>query len=413
MFDQLKAAGSIVNSIELERENLHSVAKEWDRARSQRTRSLDLILEQLGNQTVPPSLHKTVSGSSVFGSPRSNTSKELPATSQSGLNGRSPLNTSPAEEKNSVSNQDKSKWKTLRDFIDEHSIEDALEKIEEERLQLDDYLARTYDFPQVLDARISDIRGSLPPLSSEPILAIVHRLMTEQDGLVNAMAEDLEGIARHYGQVRDALTVEEGGAIIDQEDLKTLEQDTEELTAVVRDIDQSGHTVESLHHQLASIKNGLLQGLVVHQEIMRKLEDLDETMSAMLSEQQAVQIDVDTLFDTLNSRLAELENLESAYVAYRRSYARLLQEMARRDRHRAEMDEIVHGMLERLDRYREEEIQRRHEFFTLEGEFIPEDLCPFVTDPPSRWTLANTGEDDDRVIEEGLLEEARRILESG
>lgn len=86
---------------------------------------------------------------------------------------------------------------------------------------------------------------------------------------------------------------------------------------------------------------------------MRKLEDLDETMSAMLTEQQAVQIDVDTLFDTLNSRLAELENLESAYVAYRRSYARLLQEMARRDRHRAEMDEIVHGMLERLDRYRE------------------------------------------------------------
>lgn len=45
--------------------------------------------------------------------------------------------------------------------------------------------------------------------------------MTEQDGLVNAMAEDLEGIARHYGQVRDALTVEEGGAIIDQEDLKS------------------------------------------------------------------------------------------------------------------------------------------------------------------------------------------------
>lgn len=52
-----------------------------------------------------------------------------------------------------------------------------------------------------------------------------------------------------------------------------------------------------------------------------------------------------------------------------------------------------------------EETQRRHEFFTQEGEFIPEDLCPFVTDPPARWTLANAGEDDSRVIEEGLLEE--------
>ena len=86
---------------------------------------------------------------------------------------------------------------------------------------LQDCLARTYDFPQVLASHISDIHGALPPLSSEPVLAIAHRLMTDQDGLVNAMAEDLEGIARHYGQVRDALTVEEGGVTIAQEDLKS------------------------------------------------------------------------------------------------------------------------------------------------------------------------------------------------
>jgi hypothetical protein len=76
-------------------------------------------------------------------------------------------------------------------------------------------------------------------------------------------------------------------------------------------------------------------------------------MTTMLSEQQAVQHDVDASLETLNSRLIELETLEGAYVAYRRSYARLLQEMARRERHRAEMEEIVHGMLERLERYRE------------------------------------------------------------
>ncbi|KDN47821.1 hypothetical protein RSAG8_03241, partial [Rhizoctonia solani AG-8 WAC10335] len=132
----------------------------------------------------------------------------------------------------------------------------------------------------------------------------------------------------------------------------------------------------------------------------------------MLGEQDTVQREADSLLETLNSRLVELENLEGAYLAYRRSYAQLLHEMARRERYRAEMEEIVHGMVERLERYRDEEIQRRHEFFTQEGEFIPEDLCPFVTDPPARWSLTNTGEDDGRVIEEGLLEEARRILES-
>ncbi|CAE6335090.1 unnamed protein product [Rhizoctonia solani] len=408
---QLKAANSIAKYLESERDRAHSVAREWDRARSRRTRSLDAILDQLGNQAVPPSLHKTVSGSSVFGSPRSDTGKQLPDTPQLGINGKASLGASHLNQESDQTVQERSRWKTLRDFIDERSIEEALERIEEERLQLDDSLARSYDFPQALDEQISAVRDSLPQFSAEPILHEVHRHMTEQDRLVHAMAEDLEGIARHFGQVKDALQVEDDGGVIDMDDIRTLDQDTNELSAVVRDLDQSGRSVEDLHEQLSAIKTSKLQDLETHQAILTRLEDLEETMVAMLAEQDAVHHEANFLLETLNSRLMELEKLEEAYLAYRRSYARLLQEMARRERYRAEMEEIVHGMVERLERYRDEEIQRRHEFFTQEGEFIPEDLCPFVTDPPARWSLANTGEDDGRVIAEGLLEEACHILE--
>ncbi|KAG8691409.1 autophagy protein 17 [Ceratobasidium sp. 423] len=428
--EQLKAASSIVKYLEAERDHTHSVAKEWDRARSRRTRSLDAILEQLGHQAVPPSLHKTVTGSSVFGSPRSDAGKQLPDDPQPVINGKASLNASHLNQASHQTAPERSRWKTLRDFIDERSIEEAIERIEEERLQLDDSLARSYDFPQTLAEQISAVRGSLPQLSTEPILHVVHRYMTEQDRLVRAMAEDLEGIARHFGQVKDAMQVEDDGGVINMDDIRSevfarvllelkltgdwpaLDQDTKELSAVIRDLDQSGRSVEDLHEQLSALKTSLLQGLETHQMILTKLEDLEEMMVAMLAEQDAVQREVDSLLETLNSRLVELENLEGAYIAYRRSYARLLQEMARRERHRAEMEEIVHGMVERLERYRDEEIQRRHEFFTQESEFIPVDLCPFVTDPPARWSLANTGEDDGRVIEEGLLEEARHILES-
>ncbi|QRV89892.1 autophagy protein APG17 [Ceratobasidium sp. AG-Ba] len=405
VLEQLKAAGSIAKSIEFEQENLYSVAKEWDRARSQRTRSLDIVLEQLGNQSVPPSLHKTVTGSSVFGSPASNTGKELPVVSP-GLNGRSLHDTGRVDQpKNAVADQDRRTWKTLRDFIDERSIEEALERVEEERLRLDDSLAKTYDFSPALGAQILGIQESLPHLSSEPVLTFIHQLITEQDDLVRAMAEDLEGIARHFGQVRDAMKVEENGDVINPEDLQTLDQDTKELTAVINDIDSSGRMVETLYEQLGTTKESLRQGLVNHRGIVQKLEQLDQTMTTMLDEQQAAQAEVYALLDTLNSRLEELEDLETTYVTYRRSYARLLQEMARRDRHRAEMEEIVHGTIERLERCREEEIQKRQEFFATEGENIPEDLCPFVADPPARWILTYTGDDDGRVIEDELLEE--------
>ncbi|CAE6475123.1 unnamed protein product [Rhizoctonia solani] len=410
--EQLKAASSIVKYLEAERDHTHSVAKEWDRARSRRTRSLDAILEQLGNQAVPPSLHKTVTGSSVFGSPRSDAGKPLPDDPQPVINGKASLNASHLNQENHQTVQERSRWKTLRDFIDERSIEEALERIEEERLQLDDSLARSFDFPQTLAEQISAVRDSLPQLSTEPILHVVHGHMTEQDRLVRAMAEDLEGVAQHFGQVKDAMQVEDDGGAINADDIRTLDQDTKELSAVIRDLDQSGGSVEDLHEQLSTLKTSLLQGLETHQMILTKLEDLEEMMVAMVAEQDAVQLEVDSLLEILNSRLVELENLEGTYITYRRSYARLLQEMARRERHRAEMEEIVYGMIERLERYRNEEIQRRHEFSTQEGEFIPEDLCPFVKDPPARWSLANTGEDDGRVIEEGLLEEARRILES-
>jgi autophagy-related protein 17 len=86
---------------------------------------------------VPPSLHKTVTGSSVFGSPRSDSGKDLPGPAQSELNGLPLAGSQVSPENDRAASRDRSKWKTLRDFIDERSIEEALERIEEERLLLD------------------------------------------------------------------------------------------------------------------------------------------------------------------------------------------------------------------------------------------------------------------------------------
>ncbi|KAF8751607.1 Autophagy protein Apg17 [Rhizoctonia solani] len=327
--DQLKAANSVAKYLESERDRAHSAAKEWDRARSRRTRSLDAILEQLGNQAVPPSLHKTVAGSSIFGSPRSDTGRQLPDTPQTEINDKASLGASGLNQESDQTVQERSRWKTLRDFIDERSIEEALERIEDERLRLDDSLARSYDFPQALDEQISAVRNALPRLSAQPILHEVHRHMTEQDRLVHAMAEDLEGIARHFGQVKDALQVEDDGGVINMDDIRTLDQDTNELSAVVRDLDQSGGLLRICSKNVARCT-----GTSDPPDDLTKLKDLEEMMMAMLAEQDAVHHEANSLLETLNSRLVELENLEAAYLAYRRSYARLLQEMARRERYR-------------------------------------------------------------------------------
>lgn len=102
--------------------------KGWDSARAERNHSLDAILENLGLQHVPPNLHLMSSGSSLFGSQHSLPGADITTTPEEDLSSPGP-SASPRDER--------SKWKTLRDFVDEKAIEDALERMEEERTVLD------------------------------------------------------------------------------------------------------------------------------------------------------------------------------------------------------------------------------------------------------------------------------------
>ena len=110
---------------------LHERYQQWDTLRTERTNALELTLESLGSQLVPNDFHSTSDDSSIFGSPKSETNED-PAASTAD---RSPTATLRAQLSNVTT--DKSRWKTLRDFIDERAIEEVLETVEVERATLD------------------------------------------------------------------------------------------------------------------------------------------------------------------------------------------------------------------------------------------------------------------------------------
>lgn len=161
--------------------------KEWDIARTKHTDALDDILEALGAQLVPPDFHQTSADSSLFGSQhlsadglkedppslnnpdKNNENRSSPTTplrSPSGhstYNGHlslSPVSPSATLRRNSYARkegghehgkgkaaqspagkgktkEDRKKWKTLRDFVDDQAIEDILEMIDQDRVALD------------------------------------------------------------------------------------------------------------------------------------------------------------------------------------------------------------------------------------------------------------------------------------
>ena len=105
---------------------------------------LDAMLESLGTHVVPPDFHENASGSSIFLNPisESETSEDRknvtapdhsPALTICHSNGNGVSTSTKAKNRR----EDKSHWKTLRDFVDERAIEDALETVESERNRLE------------------------------------------------------------------------------------------------------------------------------------------------------------------------------------------------------------------------------------------------------------------------------------
>jgi autophagy-related protein 17 len=82
----------------------------------------------LGSQLVPPSFYETASGSSIFGSQASE--KDLTVATAEEAAGATAAEGATREGKENVT---RTKWKTLRFFVDERAIEEAIERMDDDR----------------------------------------------------------------------------------------------------------------------------------------------------------------------------------------------------------------------------------------------------------------------------------------
>ena len=97
------------------------ISQEWDKARSFQSGNLDSILESLEKRKIPPDFHLSSSSSSLFGSQHSDGGGTI-----NGFEASSP-----------PKHQDRSNWKSLRDFVDFGAIVKATEEMDEDRDILD------------------------------------------------------------------------------------------------------------------------------------------------------------------------------------------------------------------------------------------------------------------------------------
>jgi len=91
-------------------------------------------LDDLGSQLVPPSFYETASGSSIFGSQASEKELTFAALQDDAPTGNEATGNAPTGRDGK---ETRTKWKTLRFFVDERAMEEAIEQMDEDRNTLE------------------------------------------------------------------------------------------------------------------------------------------------------------------------------------------------------------------------------------------------------------------------------------
>ncbi|VDC04793.1 unnamed protein product [Peniophora sp. CBMAI 1063] len=390
VMEQLKLAACVVKDLENRRSKLEEQAQSWDRARSQQTTALDAILDSLGGQLVPPSFQDPVPDLDLFGSQHSDSEEEDPL--QDGTPGHSPTLTIRGgsirqwkrERKAEARQRDRSRWKSLRDFVDERAIEGALENIENERNELDNTLTVTAAYPHTLQDTLEKIEGGLAP--REPPVDIA-KILDLQESVGIHMAEQLEGLAVHYEQMERAQGESEAGEAFHEEDLQEMNRDTEELPVILGELGDDFNAIDSSFEELQSARRVSHEYLQRQRETLDDLDELGSIMGDMLQRQTEIEIEFAERLQELHHQLLDIDELTHRYHSYQDSYRKLLVEVARRRHYKDAADQIVRGMMSQLQAMTEEERQVREDFNAEHGQHLPSDICVFIERMPTRWEV--------------------------
>ncbi|KAI1797380.1 autophagy protein Apg17-domain-containing protein [Ganoderma leucocontextum] len=422
VLDQLKLAAQVAKFIEQKRTEFGRQVGEWDSIRNQRTDALDAVLESLGTQSVPPDFHTVSADSSPFGSQNnSDDERDVDHLEDDSTPfgppprpGSSPSDTirnrSPTVRKQEKKNrrEDRSRWKTLRDFVNERAIEDLLDTIEKDRLELDDILATTSDYPESLSKTIAAIKDMVPVEVSLPSFDTI---FASQEATSGKMAEQLESLAHHYDNMSNALHDFEAGEEFGEEDIQGMNGDAEALPIIIAELEEGVKSIDGYHEQLLVAKAATQEQLEVHRRTLTDLDELGDIMTEMLERQQTVEKESIEHLSYLHAQLQPLEELHHKYTSYQYAYSKLVLEFARRLRYRDAAQRILTTMTAQLDAMTEEERILRQEFQAEHGQYIPEDFCLYVENLPNRWTVSTWNNEPLETlptIDVDLIEEAKQ-----
>ncbi|KAJ2320727.1 hypothetical protein IWW52_001185 [Coemansia sp. RSA 2704] len=221
----------------------------------------------------------------------------------------------------------------------------------------------------------------------------IGRLVGESQDAVDEIAQDLESMDHHCDQLRDTIRdLELEGGVLSLDDYNVLLHDTNEISGIVADLDE---VLTAVRRRADEINVRYLQYSAFFDESKRRfaaVAQIAEISKEYVQDVADGQTQYGSLVSAVDVVLEDMWGLATWYRQFHSAYDGLITEVHRRRQAQRELLGIVEDVRARLDALHTEELRLRAAFVDREGPFLPSDLCPFIQDPPPRFTVEEAGD---------------------
>ncbi|OLL26316.1 Autophagy-related protein 17 [Neolecta irregularis DAH-3] len=318
---------------------------------------------------------------------------------------------------------------TLYEFVDEMGIEklrttlrESVDGIQDAR----DILSKSISSAQADFSSTQKQCLDLPPLPSlksptitESIFGTLknrvallpqqlHRRCQERH--VHHMASIINSLTNHFDNCSQALKEE------------NMERSRGALEVLEKDARQVDAALDEMHHRIEDMVRNNELARKYYDEIemiSRKANDavtlLEQFGSQVLSRHLAQLDQFQAILNEQNSQIEkaqeEMSRLADYYRDFTSAYDALILEIERRQNMKAKMEKVVKDALATLEAMHDDELHMREQFREERGDFLPSNIWPGISDPPTQYEIVAHEEGNELIqLSQTTIDGARHRL---
>ncbi|EGE09259.1 kinase activator [Trichophyton equinum CBS 127.97] len=177
-------------------------------------------------------------------------------------------------------------------------------------------------------------------------------------------------------------------------------KDAGEAEDVVLEIQDRIAEMESILERVLEQRDSLVAADVSTTAVYRRLVEFQSTrLPGYVAQSHKFEQTWKTEHERMESGVADLNDLRGLYMGFLDAYDGLILEVARRMSVKRAAEDILHDARARLDALYEEDVRAREAFRIDQGDYLPSDIWPGLSMPPSRVVFQRIREDDDTAQE--------------